>query len=55
LNKIKEIELWLNNNQETDKEIYEEHFNNIKNIIEPIIEKIYYYDNKIQLETLYLK
>ena len=56
LNKIKEIELWLNNNQEADKEIYEEHFNNIKNIIEPIIGKIYYYDdNKIQLETLYLK
>ena len=55
LNKIKEIELWLNNNQEADKEIYEEHFNNIKNIIEPIIGKIYHYDNKIQLETLYLK
>ena len=55
LNKIKEIELWLKNNQEADKEIYEEYFNNIKNIIEPIIGKIYHYDNKIQLETLYLK
>ena len=55
LNKIKEIELWLKNNQEANKEKYEEYFNYIKNITEPIIGEIYYCDNKMQLETLYLK
>ena len=54
-NKIKEIELWLKNNQEANKEKYEEYFNYIKNITEPIIGEIYYCDNKMQLETLYLK
>ena len=39
LNKIKEIELWLNNNQEADKEIYEEHFNNIKKKLNLLLEK----------------
>ena len=55
LNKIKEIELWLKNNQEANKEKYEEYFNYIKNITEPIIGEIYYCDNEMQLETLYLK
>ena len=55
LNKIKEIELWLKNNQEANKEKYEESFNHIKNITEPIIGEIYYCDNEMQLETLYLK
>ena len=54
LNKIKEIELWLKNNQKANKEKYEEYFNYIKNITEPIIGEIYYCDNEMQLETLYL-
>ena len=55
LNKIKEIELWLKNNQEANKEKYEEYFNYIKNITEPIIGEIYYCDNEMHLETLHLK